>query len=195
MNNMIDYYEILEVSPNAGLEVIRAAYNALLHHYNLEHDSEDQTEVQKLDSLNLAYEVLSDPDRREIYDHELNKVRNALSESLADKPDELVGENVNYFSQTHSDQSKEKISSASGKSSVLSRLKWNKWGWSVSILVVVAVLISMVQPDPDKALRGQAAVKSHLERKEVGAELKKTDVENQQTDPAENKRKSEDSVN
>jgi molecular chaperone DnaJ len=189
---MIDYYEILEVSPKASLEVIRAAYKILLHHYNLEHDSEDQTEAQKLYYLNLAYDVLSDPDKREAYDHELIKVRNALSESArTHNPDGLAGENVTQFSQVNSNQGIDKTSPVSGKTSILSRLKWNKWGWSVSILAVVAVLISMVQPDPEKAIRGQLAVKSEAEREkiELEAELKKTEAEKQKVDPAENKAK------
>lgn len=182
---MIDYYEILEVSQKASPEVIRAVYKVLLHRYNVEHESEDQSEAQKLHNLNLAYDVLSDPDKREIYDHELNKVRNALNESArTHKPDELATENVTKLSKANSNQ-------VSNSSSILSQLNWNKWGWIVSILAVVIVLISMVQPDPEKALRGQLAVKSKAEREtiELEAELKKTEADKQKTDPAENQAK------
>jgi curved DNA-binding protein CbpA len=182
---MIDYYEILEVSRKASPEVIRAVYKVLLHRYNVEHESEDQSEVQKSHNLNLAYDVLSAPDKREAYDHELNKARNALNEfARTHNPDELMTENVPKFSQVNSNQ-------VSNSSSILSRLKWNKWGWIASILVVVIVLISMVQPDPEQALRGQLAVKSEAEREkiELEAELKKTEADKQKTNPAENKEK------
>jgi curved DNA-binding protein CbpA len=192
---MIDYYEILEVSPKASLEVIRAAYKILLHHYNLEHDSEDQTEAQKLNYLNLAYDALSDHDKREAYDHELNEVRHALNDSVrAHSHDGSVGENVSQRSKANSNQAignVNKKGQTSNNASILSRLKWNKWGWIVSILAVVIVLISMVQPDPEKALRGQLAVKSEAEREKVEfeAKLKKTNAEKQKTNPAENKAK------
>ncbi|MEQ1543683.1 DnaJ domain-containing protein [Methyloglobulus sp.] len=182
---MIDYYEILEVSQKASPEVIRGVYKILLHRYNLEHESEDQSEIQKLHNLNLAYDVLSAPDKREAYDHELNKARSALNEfAWTHGPDELATENVPKLSQVNSNQ-------VSNSPSILSRLNWNKWGWTVSILAVVIVLISMVKPDPEQALRGQLAVKSEAEREkiELEAELKKTETDQQKTNPAENKTK------
>ncbi len=190
---MIDYYEILEVSPKASLEVIRAAYKVLLHRYNVEHDSEDQSEIQELQNLNLAYDVLSDPDKREAYDHELNKIRKALNGSASPhNPDRLAGDNVVQIGQADSNQlisKANKKGQTSKNASLLSRLNWNRWGWIVSILAVVIVLISMVRPDPEKALSGQAAVKSHVESKELGTGLKKGEAEKQKTDPVENKGK------
>ncbi|NOS75492.1 MAG: DnaJ domain-containing protein [Methyloglobulus sp.] len=185
MKNMTNYYEILEVSQKASQEVIRAVYKVLLHRYNVEHDSEDQGEIQKLHNLNLAYDVLSDPDRREVYDHELNEAKSALNEiARTHNSDELETGTVTKLSKANSNQ-------VSNSSSILSRLKWNKWGWITSILVVVIVLISMVQPNPEQALRGQLAVKSQAEREkiELEAELKKTEADKQKTDPAENKTK------
>lgn len=180
MNN---YYEKLEVSPNASLEVIREAYKILLHRYNLAHDIEDQTEVHYLNQLNLAYDVLSDSDKREAYDQELNKARNAHNEfTRTHSSDGLTTETVTKLSKASPNQ-------LSNSSALLSRLKWKKWGWIVSILAVIIVLISMVQPDPEKAIRGQLAVKSEAEREkiELEAELKKTEVNLQKTDPVETK--------
>jgi len=174
---MIDYYEILEVSPNASQEVIRQVYKILLHRYNLEHDSEDRADVQKLHHLNLAYDVLSDPDKRNAYDQELETARTARNQSAyIHNGDVSVAETAAKFSQD------------SNKASILSRIKWNRWGWSVSILAVAAILISMVRPDPEKAHRGQVAVKSHVEKKGLESGLQKTAESNQ---PAENKGKAE----
>jgi len=193
---MIDYYEILEVSKKASLEVIREAHKVLLHQYYIQHDSEDQSQVQTLQNLNLAYDVLSDPDKREAYDHELNKIRSVLNESArASNPGGSMDVKGALFSQANSNEDKAKVNAVSAKSSVLSRLKWNKWGWSVSILIVVAVLISMVQPDPEKALRGQSAVQEHVDKKELEVEVKKTDEEKQKSYSSENKRTSEDNAN
>lgn len=194
---MIDYYEILEVSPNASPEVIKGAYKILLHRYNLEHDTEDRGGVQKLHYLNLAYDVLSDPDKRRDYDEDLSKIRN-IHHEYAPQPylSGTAAENVSKNSQGDTgltmDKPKNKVEN-SNQSSILSRLKWNRWGWSVSILAVVIVLISMVRPDPEKALRGQLAVNSKAEKDRAGLEIemKKAAAENPQANPAENQEKAE----
>ena len=65
--NWKNYYEILQVSPNAELEVITSAYRRLaqLHHP----DTTKKLEVSKrMTDINEAYEVLSDPGRRSAYD-------------------------------------------------------------------------------------------------------------------------------
>lgn len=186
---MIDYYEILEVSPNASPEVIREVYKFLLHRYNLAHDSEDQSEAQKLHFFHLAYDVLSDPDKRQIYDEELNKIR-SIHHEYARQPDsfELAAENEaqNSEADTHRimNPTKKKVE-ISNQTSILSRLKWNRWGWAVSILAVVVILISMVQPDPEKALQGQLALQSHVEKKELEDGLQKNSEDSQQIIPVE----------
>lgn len=180
---MIDYYEILEVSPNASLEIIRGAYKILFHRYNLEHETEDRSESQKLNNLNLAYEVLSDPDKREVYDAQLQKVKNLHKEtthslhsgSSDNSPTQSLYEETSKLFQ----DSLQKTSNKKTQPSVLKRLRWNRWGWSLSILAVLIVLISMVQPDPEKVLQGQLAVKSHIEKRELETSSMKSGIENQ----------------
>lgn len=181
---MTNYYEILEVSQKASPEVIRAVYKVLLHRYNVEHESEDRSEAQKLHYLNLAYDVLSDPDKREAYDNELNKAKSALNEFTRGHHSNELAADVPKFSKANANQ-------VSNSASILPQLSWNKWGWIVSILAVVILLISMIQPDPEKALRGQLAVKSEAVREkiELETELKKTEADQQKTDPVENKAK------
>ncbi|PYP93565.1 MAG: hypothetical protein DMG65_00325 [Candidatus Angelobacter sp. Gp1-AA117] len=66
-----DLYAILEVSPAASPEVIKAAYRALIekHHpdKNPEHRRHLAEEISR--ELNHAYSVLSDPQKRSAYDH------------------------------------------------------------------------------------------------------------------------------
>ena len=191
MNNMIDYYEILEVSPKSGLEVIRAAYKVLLHNYYLEHDSEDQTEAQKLHLLNLAYDVLSDPDKRMAYDEDMGKTGSFHKEPARQFNSSVqAAQSKANESQANSNEVmvlfKDKAE-VSSNASILSRLKWKRWGWSISILVVVAILISMVQPDPDKQLRGKAAVQTQVVKKELKAGFNKTGTDKQQAEAVENK--------
>lgn len=64
---MRDYYDILQVSPNAEPEVIGAAYRRLARKYHPDVYAElDATE--RMRELNEAYEVLSNPARRAEYD-------------------------------------------------------------------------------------------------------------------------------
>jgi curved DNA-binding protein CbpA len=196
---MIDYYEILEISPNASLEIIRGAYKILLHRYNLEHETEDRSETQKLNNLNLAYEVLSDPDKREVYDAELQKVKQLHQEAA---PLHQSGNKGNATTQNlpikHSKLLPDSVHSGDKQStpSLLNRVKWSRWGWSISVLAVLIVLISMVQPDPEKALRGQFAVDSKVARDkaEFDAELKKTVNESPPLHPVESQNKNNDTV-
>lgn len=64
---MIDYYEILEVSREAGGDEIKKSYRRLAMDYhpdrNASHDAEE-----KFKELSEAYQVLSDPNKRAHYD-------------------------------------------------------------------------------------------------------------------------------
>lgn len=62
-----DYYDILGVSKNASKEEIKKAYRKLaLEHHPDRNKSSDATE--KFKEINEAYEVLSDPKKKQTYD-------------------------------------------------------------------------------------------------------------------------------
>ncbi|MCA9795145.1 MAG: DnaJ domain-containing protein [Candidatus Eremiobacteraeota bacterium] len=63
---MPDYYEILQVAPDAEPEVISFAYKALAKKYHPDHSGPEGQE--KMATINQAYEVLRDPARRAEYD-------------------------------------------------------------------------------------------------------------------------------
>ncbi len=63
-----DYYEVLGVDRNATQSQIKAAYRKLAFQYHPDHNSDDGSE-EKFKEVNEAYEVLSDPEKRETYDH------------------------------------------------------------------------------------------------------------------------------
>lgn len=154
---MIDYYEILEVSPHATRDVIKAAYHVLLARYDIDDYVHPKEIEQKVTTIKLAFDVLSDPEKRKDYDLHLNtfKHQSAAKDSERRKIE-------------RSDQDAKAFAS-------FGRLKWNKWGWSVSILAVAAVLISMVQPDPERAERGQLAAQreAQKDRAKLEAEVMK----------------------
>ena len=69
MKNRRNYYRILQVQPDAPIEIIRAGYHALMHKLKQHPDLGGSTSNAAL--LNEAYETLSDPERRAVYDKEL----------------------------------------------------------------------------------------------------------------------------
>src|SRR3954468_6064628 len=60
-------YDILEVSPNASLQIIRSAYRTLSQQYHPDKNSGAQT-APLMAEINRAYMVLSDPLKRKEYD-------------------------------------------------------------------------------------------------------------------------------
>lgn len=63
-----DYYSILDVSKNASIEEIRLAYRRQIAKYHPDKNSgsTNSTEITKL--INEAYDILSDPEKRDQYD-------------------------------------------------------------------------------------------------------------------------------
>ena len=70
----IDYYELLQISPNAELETIQRVYKMLATRYHP--DNPETGDDDRFIALTHAFETLSDPPRRESYDalYQENKV-------------------------------------------------------------------------------------------------------------------------
>jgi curved DNA-binding protein CbpA len=64
-----DYYKVLQVDPEAEPEIIQAAYETLAARFHPERDLTGVHEVRARE-LKRAYETLSDPGRRRVYDIE-----------------------------------------------------------------------------------------------------------------------------
>jgi molecular chaperone DnaJ len=63
-----DYYEVLGVSRNAGEDELKRAYRKLAMKYHPDRNPGDHTAEEKFKEISEAYDVLCDPQRREIYD-------------------------------------------------------------------------------------------------------------------------------
>lgn len=66
-----NFYEVLEVSPAASPEVIKAAYRALMEKYHPDkHPEHRRTWAEEISrQLNQAYAILGHPQKRRDYDH------------------------------------------------------------------------------------------------------------------------------
>ena len=67
-SSFVDYYEVLQISPNAQPETIQRVYRLLAQLY---HPDNKETGDQALfEQVLQAYRVLSDPEKRAAYDIE-----------------------------------------------------------------------------------------------------------------------------
>jgi curved DNA-binding protein CbpA len=77
----IDYYEDLQVSPNADSETIERVYRLLARRYHP--DNEVTGDTAKFTVITDAHRVLSDPEKRAAYDAEYKGARARQWEALA----------------------------------------------------------------------------------------------------------------
>ncbi|MBW1678239.1 MAG: molecular chaperone DnaJ [Deltaproteobacteria bacterium] len=69
MNDKRDCYDILGVSRNASEEEIKKSYRRLALKYHPDRNPGDKEAEERFKEAAEAYEVLRDPEKREIYDH------------------------------------------------------------------------------------------------------------------------------
>jgi hypothetical protein len=63
-----DHYATLKIAPDADIEVVRAAYRALMLKHHPDQNRDNPAALAQATRINAAYEVLSDPGRRAAYD-------------------------------------------------------------------------------------------------------------------------------
>jgi curved DNA-binding protein CbpA len=68
--NFVDYYELLQISPNAELETIHRVYKMLAARYHPDHP--ETGDLDRFLLLTQAYETLTDAGRRADYDSSYN---------------------------------------------------------------------------------------------------------------------------
>ena len=77
-----NYYRILDIPENATQKDIKIAFRRLARKYHPDRNSAVSDEVMK--NINIAFENLSDPEKRQIYDKSL-KILKTKSTSTAEQ--------------------------------------------------------------------------------------------------------------
>ena len=92
---MKNYYEILEVSNNASLDIIKKVFKIQVkkYHPDVISDKDKTFAENKIKELNEAYDILSDKDKRTKYDEEL---KNNLEDTQEEK---VLKEQIDYLKQ------------------------------------------------------------------------------------------------
>jgi hypothetical protein len=71
IGHAVSHYDVLEVSPNASQEVVRAAYKSLMQRFHPDKNQGDEALAARAAQIVEAYSVLSDASRRAKYDLQL----------------------------------------------------------------------------------------------------------------------------
>ena len=79
-----DYYEILEIERTSDKEVIKKAYRKLALKYHPDRNPNDKQAEEIFKKVNEAYQILSDDEKRQIYDRYGKKglEQNGMSSNL-----------------------------------------------------------------------------------------------------------------
>lgn len=135
-----NFYRILGVSPDSEDVVITAAYKALMRKYHPDKSSNADATL-KAAEINEAYDVLSDPEKREAYDH-------ANGHSQSERADE---EQSTGFKQSSEDSEKAKASDDDLDPSA-PYLKWRLGqvgGIAIGVIFIALVIVASRNSNSD----------------------------------------------
>lgn len=144
----MNYYELLEVSPKASKEVIRAAYKSLMQRYHPDKNAAGSAMASRAALIVQAYDVLSDAEQRAAYDARL---RSAPPAAARPRPSAARG----------------------GSAAPATRSNWYLWFLAVVILVSGSLLFSLSRTRPDSRPAPQpptaAVAEPRVEKAQAGA--------------------------
>jgi curved DNA-binding protein CbpA len=89
--NMKDYYKILQIDPEANLEVMNNAYRTLVrqNHPDVYHTQRKAVMTERMQEINEAYQILSNATTRAEYDKKYKTSHWATSKTDASGPKNL----------------------------------------------------------------------------------------------------------
>lgn len=113
---MKNYYEILEVSPNASYEVIEKAYRTLAKKYHPDIQPRDKLYWAEVNfkEITEAYDVLSNPTLRKDYDAKLKyDTFNSQANNFSQYPPQYEDSNYNQYTNNSSNTTNDSSQSSS----------------------------------------------------------------------------------
>jgi len=87
-DEFVDYYELMQISPNAELSTVQRVYRILAARYHP--DNPETGDTDRFVQLQRAFEVLSDTEQRNIYDAQV-RVQATQPEPIFELKDFVVG--------------------------------------------------------------------------------------------------------
>lgn len=79
----LDYYAILEIPPTASVDEVRQAYRRLARRWHPDKHGGSSESEERFKSIARAYEILSDVDRRAMFDHQRARKAHATNRTAA----------------------------------------------------------------------------------------------------------------
>lgn len=96
-----DYYDVLGIQKNAGSQQIKSAYRKLAKKYHPDTNKGDAKAEQLFMEVTEAYNVLSDKEKRRLYDKFGHA---AFDGSMGDNPEQYSNNSGNHFWHDYSDE-------------------------------------------------------------------------------------------
>ncbi|MCS6821037.1 MAG: DnaJ domain-containing protein [Microscillaceae bacterium] len=151
---MKNYYQILNISPNASTEEVKKAYRTLSKQYHPDLNPKNKTAEDLFKQINEAYRVLSDENKRLIYDWQLKQKQAAKTTnySTSDHPS-TTSQNQNRETKQQPDyqnffrnsyyyqQEQEK----NNHIYPYTQQKAEKWQYFVIIFLIISIMVRLVQ--------------------------------------------------
>lgn len=121
------HYDSLQVTQNASIEVIRAAYKSLAQKWHPDKHLNDKEYAERImQIINEAYAILSDPIKRKEHDEWIRKQQDNIMNGLNDNTTEQYNQEPQYNAEPESSNKKEYKSTDKQEQSTKSKPKNNK---------------------------------------------------------------------
>jgi DnaJ-class molecular chaperone len=107
-----NYYEILSVNEDADISEIKKAYRTLALKYHPDRNPDDNEAEIKIREITEAYSILSDPEKRDVYDKYGTVDENEINGGNNEDINEMLrrmGINVNGMGKRGDDNTQEKV--------------------------------------------------------------------------------------
>jgi curved DNA-binding protein CbpA len=144
MSKLHTHYDNLKISRTAPPEVIKAAYKSLVQKYHPDRNANDPRATEILKVINEAFEVLSDPVKRQQHDRWIDEQEHLIKQnsSAQSSPTDTYGSNRAYAGYQYASQTASQ--SGTNEPSVSLFTKIQIFFYKLKIFLRNAVIISLL---------------------------------------------------